>query len=173
MAGGARPDPFRTRKLSRRAPMVLRGKPVGEQGAADRWTALSRRCGAGPSGPRSFCFPGTPPAMVAGRAPYLPGRSEVGPGGTAGLLGHLAASRWPRPAGRDSPRPPPYVEETWRTGKTPPRRPGYGNISPCRAAPKRPAARTLRTGYCEARGRAFSMVDRRETELKNHFDGEQ
>ena len=54
MAGGARPDPFRTRKLSRRAPMVLRGKPVGEQGAADRWTALSRRCGAGPSGPRSF-----------------------------------------------------------------------------------------------------------------------
>ena len=40
MAGGARPDPFRTRKLSRRAPMVLRGKPVGEQGAADRWTAL-------------------------------------------------------------------------------------------------------------------------------------
>lgn len=40
MAGGARPDPFRTRKLSRRAPMVLRGQPVGEQGAADRWTAL-------------------------------------------------------------------------------------------------------------------------------------
>ena len=38
---------------------------------------------------------------------------------------------------------------------------------------ERPAARTLRTGYCEARGRAFSMVDRRETELKNHFDGEQ
>ena len=50
MAGGARPDPFRTRKLSRRAPMVLRGKPVGEQGAADRWTALQYRCGAGPSG---------------------------------------------------------------------------------------------------------------------------
>ena len=40
MAGGARPDPFRTRKLSRRAPIVLRGQPVGEQGAADRWTAL-------------------------------------------------------------------------------------------------------------------------------------
>ena len=34
--------------------MVLRGKPVGEQGAADRWTALSRRGGAGPAGPRSF-----------------------------------------------------------------------------------------------------------------------
>ena len=41
-ACGARPVPFRTRKLSRTAPMVLRGKPVGEQGAADRWTAL--RC---------------------------------------------------------------------------------------------------------------------------------
>ena len=38
---------------------------------------------------------------------------------------------------------------------------------------ERPAARTLRTGYCEARGRAERMVDRRETELKNHFDGEQ
>ena len=38
--------------------MVLRGKPVGEQGAADRWTALSRRCGAGPSGaPLLFSFP--------------------------------------------------------------------------------------------------------------------
>ena len=71
-----------------------------------------------------------------------------------------------------SPRPP-YVEEPWRAGMAPPRRPGYGNISPCRAAPKRPAARTLRTGYCEARGRAEGMVDRRETELKNHFDGEQ
>ncbi len=57
MAGGARPDPFRTRKLSRRAPMVLRGKPVGEQGAADRWTALQYRCRAGPSGaPLLFCL---------------------------------------------------------------------------------------------------------------------
>ena len=45
IACGARPVPFRTRKLSRTAPMVLRGQPVGEQGAADRWTAfaLSRR----------------------------------------------------------------------------------------------------------------------------------
>ena len=55
MAGGARPDPFRTRKLSRRAPMVLRGQPVGEQGAADRWTALDpyiAGSGAGASPPR-------------------------------------------------------------------------------------------------------------------------
>ena len=41
IACGARPVPFRTRKLSRTAPMVLRGQPVGEQGAADRWTALA------------------------------------------------------------------------------------------------------------------------------------
>ena len=51
MAGGARPDPFRTRKLSRRAPMVLRGQPVGEQGAADRWTALDPyQAGSGAGG---------------------------------------------------------------------------------------------------------------------------
>lgn len=53
MAGGARPDPFRTRKLSRRAPMVLRGQPVGEQGAADRWTALDPyQAGSGAGAPR-------------------------------------------------------------------------------------------------------------------------
>ena len=58
MAGGARPDPFRTRKLSRRAPMVLRGQPVGEQGAADRWTALDPYiAGSGAGAPR-----GIPPA---------------------------------------------------------------------------------------------------------------
>ena len=55
MAGGARPDPFRTRKLSRRAPMVLRGQPVGEQGAADRWTALDPyRAGSGAGAPRGI-----------------------------------------------------------------------------------------------------------------------
>ena len=41
-AWGARPVPFRTRKLSPIAPRVLRGRPVGGQGAADRWTAPSR-----------------------------------------------------------------------------------------------------------------------------------
>ena len=35
-AWGARPVPFRTRKLSPIAPRVLRGQPVGGQGAADR-----------------------------------------------------------------------------------------------------------------------------------------
>lgn len=44
-AWGARPVPFRTRKLSPIAPRVLRGQPVGGQGAADRWTAPSRRNG--------------------------------------------------------------------------------------------------------------------------------
>ena len=57
LAAGARPVPFRTRKLSRPAPMVLRGKPVGEQGAADRWTAFHRGEGPGgaiPRGPFPF-----------------------------------------------------------------------------------------------------------------------
>ena len=70
MAGGARPDPFRTRKLSRRAPMVLRGQPVGEQGAADRWTALDPfRAGAG--APRGIPLRGAPflfPHIVQPRA---------------------------------------------------------------------------------------------------------
>ena len=53
--------------------MVLRGKPVGEQGAADRWTALSRRCGAGPSGPRFF-FSGA----AAAPGPSVPAAAFVG-----------------------------------------------------------------------------------------------
>ena len=61
MAGGARPDPFRTRKLSRRAPMVLRGQPVGEQGAADRWTALDPHpAGSGAGAPRGIPPRGAP-----------------------------------------------------------------------------------------------------------------
>ena len=61
MAGGARPDPFRTRKLSRRAPMVLRGQPVGEQGAADRWTALDPYlAGSGAGAPRGIPLRGAP-----------------------------------------------------------------------------------------------------------------
>ena len=60
MAGGERPDPFRTRKLSRRAPMVLRGQPVGEQGAADRWTALDPFQGSGAGAPRGDPLRGAP-----------------------------------------------------------------------------------------------------------------
>ena len=55
LAAGARPVPFRTRKLSRPAPMVLRGKPVGEQGAADRWTAFPH---AGAGAPPLFALTG-------------------------------------------------------------------------------------------------------------------
>ena len=101
MAGGARPDPFRTRKLSRRAPMVLRGQPVGEQGAADRWTALDPfRAGRGgaagdslrrpPSlfsisfsrGPRGALFSCRHSALYAGRR----GRAARPPGPAALLL---------------------------------------------------------------------------------------
>ena len=164
MAGGARPDPFRTRKLSRRAPMVLRGKPVGEQGAADRWTALPYRCRAGPSGaPLLFCLPGAPTA-APGRARYSPGRPAVGPSGGAGP-----------PGGRRAPRPfPPRMCRNRGGRERRPRgAPGMAIYLLAARRSERPAARTLRTGYCEARGRAWSMVDRRETELKNHFDGEQ
>ena len=42
MAGEAHPVPSRTRKLSPRAPMVLRSQSVGEQDAADQPGAFSR-----------------------------------------------------------------------------------------------------------------------------------
>ena len=74
MAGGARPDPFRTRKLSRRAPMVLRGQPVGEQGAADRWTALDPH----PAGSGAGAQRGIPSAAPPSFSPY---RSAEGPRG--------------------------------------------------------------------------------------------
>ena len=70
MAGGARPDPFRTRKLSRRAPMVLRGQPVGEQGAADRWTALDPHpAGSGAGAPRGDP-PAAPPLFIRAFRPF-------------------------------------------------------------------------------------------------------
>ena len=76
MAGGARPDPFRTRKLSRRAPMVLRGQPVGEQGAADRWTALDPHlAGSGAGAPRGIPPPRRPllsPRIVQAEGPPGP-----------------------------------------------------------------------------------------------------
>lgn len=75
MAGGARPDPFRTRKLSRRAPMVLRGQPVGEQGAADRWTALDPYvAGSGAGAPR-----GIPCGAPFPFSPYRSAEGPVGP----------------------------------------------------------------------------------------------
>ena len=76
MAGGARPDPFRTRKLSRRAPMVLRGRPVGEQGAADRWTALDPHpAGSGAGAPRGD----PPPRRPLSLSPHMSSRGPPGP----------------------------------------------------------------------------------------------
>ncbi len=54
--------------------MVLRGQPVGEQGAADRWTALDPHpAGSGAGAPR-----GDPPAAPPSFPPY---RSAEGPPG--------------------------------------------------------------------------------------------
>ena len=87
MAGGARPDPFRTRKLSRRAPMVLRGQPVGEQGAADRWTALDPYiAGSGAGAPRGT--PAAPPFF----SPYMDPQGPRGPFPCGEGLRLLAAS---------------------------------------------------------------------------------
>ena len=55
-AWGVRPVPFRTRKLSPIAPRVLRGQPVGGQGAADRWTAPSRTLELRRGRPRGLPF---------------------------------------------------------------------------------------------------------------------
>ena len=67
-AWGARPVPFRTRKLSPIAPRVLRGQPVGGQGAADRWTAPSRTLELRRGRPRGlllFCVYGLLSHIVA------------------------------------------------------------------------------------------------------------
>lgn len=117
MAGGARPDPFRTRKLSRRAPMVLRGQPVGEQGAADRWTALDPYiAGSGAGAPRGIPS-AAPPFLflhiVQPRAPwgpfFMPRGPEIerripwppvcGPGG-ATHIGSGGRARGPGACGR-------------------------------------------------------------------------
>lgn len=99
MAGGARPDPFRTRKLSRRAPMVLRGQPVGEQGAADRWTALDPH----PGGLGRGGAAGDPPRG----APFL--SFHMRPRGPSGAPFHAAGGPGPGPrsdAGRPHRRGP-------------------------------------------------------------------
>ena len=47
--------------------MVLRGKPVGEQGAADRWTALAPLRGRVEGGARAPPFFLHPPPSAGGR----------------------------------------------------------------------------------------------------------
>lgn len=55
MAGEVHPVPFRTRKLSPPAPMVLRSKSVGEQDVADQRGAFSRSEGDRPRAGRPPC----------------------------------------------------------------------------------------------------------------------
>ena len=108
MAGGARPDPFRTRKLSRRAPMVLRGQPVGEQGAADRWTALDPYpAGSGAGAPRGHPLRGAPflfSPHMSSRGPPGPFSMPRGPRPSAAPDGPL---RTARPFTGAAPRGPP------------------------------------------------------------------
>ena len=151
MAGGARPDPFRTRKLSRRAPMVLRGQPVGEQGAADRWTALDPyAAGSGAGAPRGASPPRRPPS-------FLPISFSRGPSGAL-----FPCRGGPRPraapppaacsrAGRDhpyrqrgrtapSPRRAPFPPGAVLAGegRSPRREPGAAPPGPGPAAARRP-----------------------------------
>ena len=56
MAGEAHPVPCRTRKLSPRAPMVLRSESVGEQVAADQRGTFAGAAGHGPGAPAFFCI---------------------------------------------------------------------------------------------------------------------
>ena len=115
MAGGARPDPFRTRKLSRRAPMVLRGKPVGEQGAADRWTALDPFSRARARGRRG----GIPPRRPLSHNSVLLSRPSVFP------LQREMRRAFPMLAVLGAMRPIGPVVPRWRSpvpGRIPPRR---------------------------------------------------
>ena len=75
--------------------MVLRGQPVGEQGAADRWTALDPyAAGSGAGAPRGIPLRGAPflfPHIVQPRAlrgPFFMPRGPL-PGVTPVLLHSL------------------------------------------------------------------------------------
>ena len=65
MAGEAHPVPSRTRKLSPRAPIVLRVKPVGDQDAAGRLGAFSPQEGPAPSAGPLFCAQAQSPRCKA------------------------------------------------------------------------------------------------------------
>ena len=167
MAGGARPDPFRTRKLSRRAPMVLRGQPVGEQGAADRWTALDPYvAGSGAGAPRG----GTPPrrplsffSISFSRGPSgalfscRGGGCDCGPDGAI----HIDSGGRTAPSPRRAPFPPgPFSPATGRSPRREPRgrAPGPGGPAaacrsgrPARSRRRRPGVRPVRWPFRSAR----------------------
>lgn len=131
MAGGARPDPFRTRKLSRRAPMVLRGQPVGEQGAADRWTALDPyQAGSGAGAPRGHPLRGAPFLF----SHIVQPRALRGPFSCRGAREPAAWTAFPRPA-----IPVPRDQEGARAG--PSRSAVYTPLTSCPATS--PAVRLL------------------------------
>lgn len=159
MAGGARPDPFRTRKLSRRAPMVLRGQPVGEQGAADRWTALDPyAAGSGAGAPFFFLH------IVQPRAPWGPFFMPRGPAterripwppvcGPDGAI-HIDSGGRTAPSPRRAPFPPgPFSPARGRSPRREPRgrAPGPGGLAaacrsgrPARSRERRPGVRPVR-----------------------------
>ena len=83
MAGEAHPVPSRTRKLSPRAPMVLRGKPVGEQDVADQRRAFSR----------PGCVPGAHMDRPPSQRGLRRGRRGRGQPRRPGDLGHAALGR--------------------------------------------------------------------------------
>ena len=66
MAGEAHPVPCRTRKLSPRAPMVLRSESVGEQVAADQRGTFAGAAGHCPGAPALFCIPALSALQIPG-----------------------------------------------------------------------------------------------------------
>ena len=74
--------------------MVLRGQPVGEQGAADRWAALGARA-AGAGGLRAPFF--MPPHMCG-----IYGDADPRPAGRPRLALYLLAARCGGPSARMS-----------------------------------------------------------------------
>ena len=131
MAGEVHPVPFRTRKLSPPAPMVLRSESVGEQDVADQRGAFS--CAEGPPGP----------ALCVGRAraaPLCVGRRAAAPRGSPSPAPRVVCKTWRRPAPLAGGGAGAYINSS-RDGAAA----DAGGPS---------AGRTLRTGYRDRRGRA-------------------
>ena len=104
MAGEAHPVPCRTRKLSPRAPMVLRSESVGEQVAADQRGTFAGAAGHCPGAPAFFCG-------LAWSALQIPGYSIncvnwVLFGGSCGLTSRQIASQQCTQVPRNGPEGP-------------------------------------------------------------------
>ena len=174
MAGEVHPVPFRTRKLSPPAPMVLRSESVGEQDVADQRGAFSCAAGGRPRAgrpppspcvghgmrPRLACAP-SPPRDALPSCPAAARRLNSiefsRPGPSSFILCRGAARGGP--ARIAPPAPPRVVCKPWR--RPAPLAGGgagaYINSSRDGAAADAggpSAGRTLRTGYRDRRGRA-------------------